>query len=121
MKERNMSTLLNTHQVAAAFGVTTMTLANWRKGSPKRSPLPTAKQPKNAQPLSIWYAPSALKVWAKKNGIEVPKSLDTLTTPTPTKPGPKVGMKVSVDASASAAKAKAPSKPKKPAATPATA
>lgn len=81
-------TKINTPQAAAVFGVTTMTLANWRKGSPQRTKLPTTTPPAGSNPNSVWYKVSDLKAWSKKNGIDM-GGVDHLEPVVPAKPGPK--------------------------------
>lgn len=103
-------TKINTHQAAAVFGVTPMTLANWRKGSPQRTKLPTTTPPNGSNPNSVWYKVSDLKAWSKKNGIAM-GDVTHLEHVTPAKPGPKP-RKV-----AAAVPDKAPSKNKKSAST----
>ena len=63
---------LTTPQLMQAFGVSHVTLLNWRKGTPTKAPLPTVEGVQGVQ-----FSPSAVKDWAKTHGLKMspmPKS-----------------------------------------------
>lgn len=79
------ATRLTTKDLLAAFGVTPMTIANWRKGTPTRTPLPSEKQGR-----SVNYRRDRIERWADKNGVPLLDPLALLGSAGRGKPGPKV-------------------------------
>lgn len=85
------SKTLNTSDIQRAFGVTGMTVYNWRKGSPQRPPMPTAGGPG----VGVIFKPAAVKAWSKKAGVAIidPTAFedngDAPAAARRSKPGPK--------------------------------
>ncbi len=77
-------TRLTTKDLLAAFGVTPMTIANWRAGTPTRTPLPYEKQGR-----AVNYRSDRIQKWADKNGVPIPDPLALLGGAGRGKPGPK--------------------------------
>lgn len=73
---------LTTKDLTDVFGVTPMTIFNWRRGTPTREPLPAENEGRR-----VFYRPARLKAWAKRHGIPLLRSLDESTARG--KPGPK--------------------------------
>lgn len=61
---------LNTKQAMAAFGVSHVTLFNWRRGTATRDPLPCVQDPEAWGRATIAFKPVDLKRWAKRYGLE---------------------------------------------------
>jgi hypothetical protein len=84
--------VLNTKQVMTTFGVSQMTVHNWRRGSARRAPLPSfmPNWPANSRP---GFRVSDVKRWARQNGIEVLNDplqvLAESAAAPPVRPGPK--------------------------------
>lgn len=78
---------LTTPQVCAMFGVTSLTILNWRKGTPTRKPLPTAKPSKHEPPNAVRFDQSKVEAWAKRHDIEI------IAQPAPEAGGRKRGPK----------------------------
>lgn len=57
---------LTTTQLTVVFAVSSMTIANWRKGIVSRDPLPT-----EIEGRSVGFAPAKIKAWAKKYKVEM--------------------------------------------------
>lgn len=75
---------LTTKDVVAAFGVTPMTVTNWRAGTPTRTKLPFTKRGR-----AVSYQPDKVRGWAEKNGVPIADEA-ALAGGTPRlKPGPK--------------------------------
>lgn len=66
------------------FGVSHVTIFNWRKGTPQREQLPTVQVGN-----SIRYPVVKVKAWAKSHGIEMLMDPQTLVGTGVLKPGPK--------------------------------
>lgn len=64
--------IMSTKDVAAAFGVDPVTVYNWRQGSAKRPPLPTAEPASSDGRCKVVFKRSDVKAWTKAHGI-VPK------------------------------------------------
>lgn len=82
---------LNTAQACLVFGVSSMTLHNWRKGTQTLAPLPVIA--KEAELGRIRYNPSVLKTWASKNKVIIARTPEEVlaagSTKSQGKPGPK--------------------------------
>lgn len=98
---------LNTNQVAAAFGVSIVTIAQWRKGSAQRAVLKTCHDPKKSRfPL---FRLTEVQRYAKKHNLEFAKDpLVVLETWSAKKPGPKPKTEINVAAKSSKAAKKKP-------------
>lgn len=90
---------INSQQVQALFGVSHVTVYNWRKGGTRTAPLPTAKLSK-ADALKIkppvTFLLNAVLTWAKKHGIDTDRQvLEKLSVgeDSANKPGPKPKIK----------------------------
>jgi hypothetical protein len=70
-------TTLSIKNLVTLFGVTPMTVHNWKKGSPQRPALPEQ------------LTPAKVKRWATQNGIEMTCDPSTLLGVGAKKPGPK--------------------------------
>ncbi|MNK65503.1 hypothetical protein D3C87_848000 [compost metagenome] len=77
---------LTTKDVEDAFGVTPMTVYNWRKGTPTREPLPAEVEGRR-----VFYRAARLKAWAKRHGIPLLKDPEAVSAHS--KPGPKTAPK----------------------------
>lgn len=77
------ATRLTTKDVMGAFGVTPMTVYNWRMGSPTREPLPAETVGR-----SVFYRAARVKAWARRHGVPLLRELEPATGG-PRKPGPK--------------------------------
>lgn len=74
---------ITTTQLTRAFGVTTMTLYLWRKGTATKTPLPFhLDDPKAAKPR-VSFRASEVKRWAKQNGVAFAQSLDEVVEKPP--------------------------------------
>lgn len=58
--------LLTTTHLVTLFGVSSMTIANWRKGIVSRDPLPTEQNGRN-----VGFLPAKIKAWAKKYDVQL--------------------------------------------------
>lgn len=77
-------------QVCRMFGITNMTLWNWRQGTKSVTPLPTLKPKKVSERPRVFYGASATLAWAKRNNIAVVESVEqVLKQPATGRPGPK--------------------------------
>lgn len=65
-------TELDNKAILAAFGITVMTLYNWRGGKNGRTPLPFHTRPKGSR-HSCYYLLSEVKSWAKANNVKMKK------------------------------------------------
>lgn len=74
---------LTTEDLMRSFGVTHMTVFNWRQGSPTRAPLPFEQ---NGRAVS--FRPSKVEAWARKHGL-VPVAPLAPAGAARKKPGPK--------------------------------
>ena len=94
----NTRVQLNSNQVAAMFGVSNMSVFNWRKGTKAMTPLPTAATKSTLSRPKVLFNLSAVLTWAKKHGVVVvtpPEELISKSAPTTAnKPGPKVRVQV---------------------------
>lgn len=65
--------LLNTKQVMAVFGVSDMTVFNWRHGTASKKPLPTVLKPVGASGVRqlVGFKPSAIKRWAAQHAVHL--------------------------------------------------
>lgn len=61
---------LTTKNLCTLFGVGTMTINNWRKGSTRITPLPAHTKPRGTR-ASVHFKLSEVKKWAKANNIEM--------------------------------------------------
>lgn len=68
--------LTNRH-LLDVFGVTTVTLDNYRKGSDRRPALP-CKVVQVGASQRIFYKPKEVEAWAKKNNVKIKKSIDAV-------------------------------------------
>lgn len=75
---------LTTKDMQDAFGVTPMTIFNWRKGTPTREPLPC-----EVKGRSVLYPVARVKAWAKRHGITPLRDLGEIAPSGREKPGPK--------------------------------
>jgi hypothetical protein len=72
------------------FGVSTMTVWQWRQGTKKRAPLPTAAPSKKATKPEVRFNTRSVIAWAKKHQLDLVESLDSvLAYPPVNKSGPK--------------------------------
>lgn len=92
-------------QVASMFGVTPVTIFNWRKGTRTLSPMPTVAPKSDDKRQAVGFALKDLKTWAKKHGL-IFKELEAspLTQPA-SKAGPKPRAKAEVPVKTVAKKA----------------
>lgn len=74
-------TKLNNADMQKLFGVSYMSILHWRKGTPRKTPLPHTVDKKG----SPAYAPKAVASWAKKNGVEMTCEPEKLLTDKPAK------------------------------------
>lgn len=82
---------LTTKDLQEAFGVTPMTIYNWRQGTPTRDPLPA-----EAKGRSVFYRPARVKAWASRHGIKPVRPLGDDAT-AHSKPGPKPAARAEKD------------------------
>jgi hypothetical protein len=84
---------LTSGQVCQVFGVSSMTLWNWRQGTKSLAPLPVATPKKATEGRQVLrYNPVGLLAWAKKHGVVVAKTPEQVlagATAAASKPGPK--------------------------------
>lgn len=69
---------LTVRQVQKLFGVTLMTVTNWRAGKNGRTPLPFHTKPRGEQRHLVFFKQGEVTKWARRNGIEMvlsPKDL----------------------------------------------
>jgi hypothetical protein len=57
---------LSTKQLCAGFGVSAVTISNWRKGTPGKTALPVAEHPG----YGVRFDPAVIKAWAKEHGLK---------------------------------------------------
>jgi hypothetical protein len=76
--------LLTTADLQKAFGVTAMTIHNWRKGTPQRPALKTKSDGRR-----VAFAEAAVRRWAEKAGVAVVDESALLGGLARGKPGPK--------------------------------
>lgn len=79
--------LLKTRDLEAVFGVTSMTVHNWRKGSVTREPLPVDE--KSLENGDVRFHPTITARWAKRNDVLMAKLIGDVTLAGFTRPGPK--------------------------------
>lgn len=60
---------LSIPQVVAGFGVTGLTLLNWRKGTPTKAPLPHKSKTSPGGRVSILFEADRVASWAKKHNL----------------------------------------------------
>ena len=91
MAKLDPTKLLSNRHLERAFGVTTMTLYLWRKGTPTKAPLPVV----SGTDRRVSYKPRDVEIWARKNNVTllVPDLSSLLDAPDMqiAKPGPKGG------------------------------
>ena len=82
---------LTAPQVCKLFGITNMTLWNWRQGTTKMKPLPEAKPNKqNGFKYTLRFNQKTLLAWAERNHVELKMPIEqVLTEVKQGKPGPK--------------------------------
>lgn len=73
---------LTTKDLTRAFGVTPMTITNWRKGTPTRTALPAIIKGRN-----VVYSAAQVEKWAQRNEVLL---VEPLTPQGREKPGPKL-------------------------------
>jgi hypothetical protein len=85
------SNQLTINQVAAAFGVSTMTLYLWRRGTPTKEPLPcTEVEGKGA--VRVGFRLPAIRAWAKRHRLALDEAMlsgCSKAQASTRKPGPK--------------------------------
>lgn len=60
-------------EMAAVFGVGTMTIYNWRQGSSVREPLPCVAEPiGNGVRQRVYFKKTEVQAWIKQHGIADP-------------------------------------------------
>lgn len=79
---------LTIKQACEAFGVTSMTLFMWRKGTPTRTPLPVEIDNKHAIKPRVFVPVASAKAWARNHGLIFDPS-GVMNRGVATKPGPK--------------------------------
>lgn len=57
---------LTTKDITRAFDVTSMTVSNWRAGSPTKKPLPCKKVGR-----SVVFSPAQVLQWAKRHDVPI--------------------------------------------------
>lgn len=82
---------MNVNQTAIAFGVSTMSIWNWRQGSVAREPLPVVTENQHFSRPQVFVEVKAAKAWARKYGIPftIPNKEDLVVG----KAGPKPRMR----------------------------
>ncbi len=85
--DKSVKRKLTTRDLEVVFGVTTMTVHNWRKGSATKEPLPVIKE--DLEKGQVRFAPKITASWAKKNGVTMVSPIDQAEPGLFTKPGPK--------------------------------
>lgn len=83
-----MNQKLTTADLQKAFGVTGMTVHNWRKGTPQRPALPAESDGRR-----VVFSAEAVRRWAVKAGVPVADESALLAGTAPGKPGPKPAAK----------------------------
>lgn len=83
MSTARLARRLTTRDLTEAFGVTLMTIANWKAGTPTRTPLPFVKEGR-----AVRFNAAKVRRWAEANGIAFAdeKALEGTAS---RKPGPK--------------------------------
>lgn len=63
---------LSIKDVQKMYGVTLMTVNNWRKGSKKKEPLPSHSEPRGitGRKDGVYFLKSVVRAWAKKHNIK---------------------------------------------------
>lgn len=61
---------LRTADLIKAFGVTGLTLLNWRGGTATKDPLPVNIKTTEGGRNSVSYDEAKVRAWAKKHGLE---------------------------------------------------
>lgn len=61
---------LTLKQLVAMFGVGYMTIHNWRKGTVRKTQLPSHSIPRG-QRTAVYFKHSEVKAWARKNSVEI--------------------------------------------------
>jgi hypothetical protein len=83
-------TQLNTSHICRLFGVSTMTVWQWRQGTKMRAPLPVAATKKNQTKPEIRFNARSVLAWAKKHQLDLAESVDSVLESAPVrKSGPK--------------------------------
>lgn len=73
---------LNTNDLLRMFGVTSMTVHNWRKGLSGRTLLPFHTRPRGIR-LGVYFYKDEVEVWAAENNIKAVEVVHgRLVTPT---------------------------------------
>lgn len=67
MPKLDITKLLTTRHLERAFGVTSMTIYLWRKGTPTKAKLPVVETSNKR----VFYSPAKVEAWAKKNEVAV--------------------------------------------------
>lgn len=85
---------LTSAQAAKVFGVSSMTLWNWRQGTRSMAPLPTIKSKKATAKPAVFFGVASLKSWAKKHGVVIAQAPEDVLASAPeasisSRPGPK--------------------------------
>ena len=81
---------LTSKNLQTVFGVTAMTIHNWRKGSKKVTALPSIPSDSRAVGFSV----AAVKKWAATNGINMLVPPEVVVGEDRGKPGPKTNLRV---------------------------
>lgn len=76
--------ILTTKDLVAAFGVTSMTISNWRKGSPTKTALPTKQRGR-----FVCFEPERVQRWANSNSVPILAPKKLAGGAERLKPGPK--------------------------------
>lgn len=77
---------LTTADLTTIFGVSHMTIHNWKKGTPTKDPLPTVE----TGTRNVLFPVAGIKRWAKVEGVAIVVDPDKLLAkPAQRKPGPK--------------------------------
>lgn len=79
---------LSIAQVTAGFGITGLTLLNWRKGTATKEKLPHLAKTTPGGRVSIAFEEAKVRAWAKKHGLEF-KLAEAGAAAESAKPGPK--------------------------------
>lgn len=85
---------LSSVQVCAVFGISNMTLWNWRKGTKTMAPLPEAKPRSGTQKPLLRFNVASVLAWAKKHNVIIAKTPEQVLAgkaevAAASKPGPK--------------------------------
>lgn len=83
-------TQLTGPQVCRLFGISNMTLWNWRQGTTRMTPLPTATPRKATEGKNhLRFNVKGVLAWAKKHHIELVATVEQVAEVKQGKPGPK--------------------------------